>query len=400
MQRIIVYICFLWPMFNSCIYLQNILAAFYGDGYVRLLAYSNLGLILLGIPLVRTYITELSKTATLWFVFYVAYFAFAILASGTSGFSSSLVVALIPVIYFTGFYFFISNEIHLKYSLNVITLAFVTSAMLTILFQINNFSLSYGGIHEFDLDRAGGVYGDANNAALASIMAFLFLNRIFNPKKLILKIIKGILLTLIFYSLFITFSTTGLFTFVLCLVILNFKKFRGIRLLLLSIIILFFYASIFILKSEVQNFDLSEAQTNKIMNIINLLTFEIDKVDNSGRGDLIQNILYYINENPILGNGVEFSIFMRGHNTYLGIWADAGFITFLIFISLIILYYLKLITLKTKVKYFSIAILTTLCIFMMSLQSVLNQPYLIVLFVFIAYFIDSTFKNNGTQLEA
>lgn len=396
MQRIVVYICFLWPIFNSCFYFQNIMSAFYGDSYGRLIAQSNLGLLLIGISLSRAFIVETSKTARLWFVYYFGYFAMAILASGISGFSSLSMVTMIPVIYFTASYFFISNKIHLKYFLIVLTSAFVISAFLTLIFQINNFSLSTGDVYHYELDRAGGVYSDANNAALASLMAFLLFDRVFKPKKIYSKIIKWSILAMIFYSLFLTFSTTGLFTFVICLIITNFKKFNGLRLALLLLIFIVFYIGLFILKSDVNSLNLSGAQTDKIMNIINLLTFELDKVDSSGRGELIGHIMPYIIENPIVGNGVEFSIFMRAHNTYLGVWADSGVILFLFFIFILLYLYAKLIKLKTDIKYFAISVLTTLCIFMMSLQSVINQPYLIVIFVLLGYIID----NNKNEYES
>ncbi|MCA0132693.1 O-antigen ligase family protein [Winogradskyella sp. D23] len=372
------------------------MSAFYGDSYARLIAYSNLGLLLIGISLSRVFIVETSKTARLWFIYYLGYFAMAILASGISGFSGLSMVTMIPIIYFVASYFFISNKIHLKYFFIVLTLAFLVSAFLTLIFQINNFSLSTGDVHHYELDRAGGVYSDANNAALASIMAFLFFDRLFRPKKIYSKIIKWSILIMIFYSLFLTFSTTGLFTFVICLVITNFKNFTGLRLVLLLIIFVIFYISIFLLKSEVHSFNLSDAQTDKITNIINLLTFELDKVDNSGRGELIEHIMPYILENPIVGNGVEFSIFMRGHNTFLGVWADSGVFLFLFFIFILLYLFSKLIKLKSDIKYFGISVLTTLCIFMMSLQSVINQPYLIVIFVLLGYIID----NNSNNYES
>lgn len=118
-------------------------------------------------------------------------------------------------------------------------------------------------------------------------------------------------------------------------------------------------------------------------------------MDNSGRGDLVQNVIQYIYENPILGNGVEFSGYMRGHNTYVGIWVDAGIFTFILFLFILFYYFFKTFTLEKHLRFFAMAILIVLYIFMVSLQSVINQPYLIVLFVFIGYMIDNNRINVG-----
>lgn len=394
MQRILVYICFLWPVFNSCIYLQAIISRFYGDDYGRLMAYSNLVLLVIGIAFSKTFIVMTSKTAKLWFLYYLGYFAMAILASGLSGSGLLSMATMIPIIYFTASYFFITNERHFKHFILVATSAFVVSSFLTLIFHLNNFSLETGGVHHYELDRAEGVYSDANNAALASLMAFMFCYTFFKPNKIYFKIIKWLILLFVFYSLFLTFSTTGLFTFVICFFVVNFKKFTGLRLILLLIVIVLFYGGIFVLKSEVNSLNLSDAQTDKVMNIVNLLTFQLDDVDNSGRGELLEHIIPYIIENPIIGNGVDFSILMRGHNTFLGVWADSGIFLFLFFIFILVYFFYKLINLKTELKFLGISVLIILCIFMMSLQSVLNQPYLIVLFTFLSYMIDLEVKNE------
>ncbi|MEC7263184.1 MAG: hypothetical protein VXW38_05555, partial [Bacteroidota bacterium] len=47
---------------------------------------------------------------------------------------------------------------------------------------------------------------------------------------------------------------------------------------------------------------------------------------------------------------------------------------------------------QKETRFFVLPILMVLCIFMLSLQSVINQPYLIALFVYLGYLIDE--KNN------
>ena len=168
--------------------------------------------------------------------------------------------------------------------------------------------------------------------------------------------------------------------------------------ILFGVSIALFYVGIFALKSQTKDLDLSEAQIDKVDNIINVLTLNLDKVDNSGRGKLIENVLKYLYENPILGNGIDFAGAMRGHNTYVGVWVDAGVFTFLLFIFILIYYFAKTFTLRLDLRFFAMALLIVLYVFMVSLQSVINQPYLIVLFVFIGYLIDYS-KTDKSYLD-
>ncbi|WP_179019466.1 O-antigen ligase family protein [Winogradskyella forsetii] len=395
MSKFIVYICFYWPLFSSCLQLQGVVYKVAGETISQIYAYANLALILVGLFLFRKNIETISATNKWWFVFYTMYYCFGILATGISGFKPSITASLIPLIYFIGFYFLLSNKKQFELFFKVITFSFVISAIITLILIKLNFNLGSGGVYTRELDRAEGLYGDANNAALAGIIAFILFDRFFIPRNFISKVFKALFLLLLFYSVFLTFSTTGLFVFTIVLFITNYKFFTGIRLIFFAVLIALFYVGIFALKSETKNLDLSEAQIVKIDNIINVLTLNLDKVDNSGRGDLVQNVIQYIYENPFLGNGVDFSSYMRGHNTYVGIWVDAGIFSFLLFLFILCYYFFKIFSLEKHIRFFSMAILIVLYIFMVSLQSVINQPYLIVLFVFIGYMIDYNKMNEG-----
>lgn len=388
MNKIIVSICFYWPFVCSCLQIQTLVSKFVSPSMAQLVAYSNLILIITGIFLFKKNVQTTSKTSRLWFIYYIIYYCFGLLATGVSGFQTSIIATLIPLIYFLGFYFLLGNKEQFKIFFKVITISFVISAIITIVMIKMNFNISSGGIYHRALDRAEGLYGDANNAALASIIAYILFDKLCNPSKFLHKIFKIIILLTIFYSLFLTFSTTGLFVFTIIFFITNYKFFSGIKLILFGVLIVLFYLGIFALKSQTKNLDLSKAQIGKIDNIINVLTLNLDKVDNSGRGDLVVNVLHYLYENPILGNGIDFSLAMRGHNTYIGVWVDAGLITFLFFLFVLFYYFLKAFTLKIYLRYFALSLLIVLYIFMVSLQSVINQPYLIVLFVLVGYLID------------
>lgn len=388
MNRMVVYICFYWPLLSSGLNFQGFVSKFVSVGTGQKLAYFNVALIIIGIFLIKRDMKNLSRPGKLWIVYYILYYCFALLASGIHGFESAILATFVSPIYFIGFYFLLSNNLELKRFCIILTCIFVTSAMFTIYFDNINFSYDISGVFGRNLDRAEGLYGDANNAALSSIIAYILFNKFYQPKHRLLKVIKIIMLIVLFYSLFITYSTTGLLAFTIIFFIINYRFFTGLKFILFIMGIGLFYLGIFKLQSQTTSLDLSSAQIKKIDNIINLVTLNLGKVDSSGRTDLIDNILYYLYQNPILGNGIDFSGFMRGHNTYLGVWVDAGLFTFLYFVFILIYYLYKSLLLKVNVRLFTTSILIVLLVFMMSLQSVLNQAYLIVLFVLIGYILD------------
>lgn len=244
MNKLIVFICFYWPLFSSCLQLQGVVYKIGGETMSQLFAYANLGLIVAGLFLFRKNIETTSTTNRLWFVYYLIYYCFGILATGLSGFQPSLAASLIPLIYFVGFYFLLSNREQFEMFFKVITFSFVVSAIITVILIKLNYSLGSGGVYARELDRAEGLYGDANNAALASIIAYILFDKFFIPWNFITKVTKILILLLLFYSVFLTFSTTGLFVFTIVFFITNYKFFTGIRLILLGVLIAVFYVGI------------------------------------------------------------------------------------------------------------------------------------------------------------
>lgn len=388
MNRLLIYICFYWPIASSTLNFQGLVNIFISNSLSQQLAYFNVLLIIVGIFLIIKKPINFSKTNKIWLLFYVFYYSFALLASGIHGFSSSILATLVAPIYFIGFYYLLSDPDELKPFLRLMTIFFVIASFFTIyLFKIN-FNYDDSGIVTGRIDRAEGLFGDANNAALVSIIAYILLDKFYNPLTNLFRIFKILILLIISYSLFLTFSTTGLFVFTIIFFISNYKFFTGFRLVILGILISLLYAGIFSLKSQTKDLDLSRHQIHKIDNVINLLTFNLEDIDNSGRGELIENILPYLYENPIFGNGVNFSVAMRGHNTYIGVWADAGIFTFIFFLFMLFYYLIKTFSLPLEQRYFAMSILVVLYVFMFSLQTVINQPNLIVLFVLVGYMID------------
>jgi hypothetical protein len=133
---------------------------------------------------------------------------------------------------------------------------------------------------------------------------------------------------------------------------------------------------------------LTQVQKNRVENILNIITLQTERVEFSERNVLFENMMGYIFENPIFGNGIMFSNIIRGHNTIFGTWADAGIVCFLVFLYLLYLYIIKSIRSPDSFRFFSLSVATILIIFMLSLQTIINQGYLIVVLVLIGYVLD------------
>jgi|GEM_PF-2510734 len=400
MNKVLVSICFFWPLASNCLNIQNLLAKVLvlPEQIIQLYAYSNLILIIVGVFLIKNKVGKLSLTNRLWLIFFLIYYCFALWSSGVNGYKTSIIATFIPIIYFIGFNFLLSNKEYFKIFFKVITLSFLICSILTVILFNINYSLDTGGIYTYSLDRASGLYGDANNAALASIISYVLFDKLYAPKNMKQKLLKISLLSIVFYSLFLTFSTTGLFVFTIIFLIINYKFFTGIRISLLAGFLVLFYIVIFSLKNKTQNLNLSQTQIDKVDNIINVLTLDFNRVDNSGRAELASHIMTDIYKNPILGNGVDFGVTHRAHNTYLAIWADAGVITLIFFIYILLSFMFKSLQLEVRMRSFCVSLLLVLYIFMMALQTVINQPYLIVIFVLIGYIIDNS-KNKIENKE-
>ena len=392
MKKATVILFFIWPFIFSALNVQVLIAKFVSVPLSQVFAYGNVLLLIAGIFTQLRQPGTYSKTAAMWFVFYLSYYTFGLIATAYHGVNSPIMRTLIPLVYFAAFYFFFKQEENQKFFAKILMYTFLTSSIFTILMFKKNFDIDYGGVHIYKLDRAGGLYGDANNAALVCILSFLLVKQFFVAETRKLKLFKYFLYAVIFYSLVLTFSTTGLSVFIITFVLSNQKFFNKQRLFLLAGLGVVGFILILNLKTLTADMPLTTNQRYKIENLVNVVTLSTDKVDNSGRGELLTHLLETIYENPFLGNGIDHSVVMRGHNTYMGIWADAGLITFIIFCSILISLFVKSLKVKGDVRSFCLSALIVFYIFMLSLQTILNQPYLIIIFVFLAYLIDGNKK--------
>jgi O-antigen ligase len=335
---------------------------------------------------------SLPKTIILFFVFYFIYYLFGTIATIYHDFDRPIAKTIIPVIYFCGFSIFLNDSENRVKMIKVIITTFTISNILLIYLKYINFDLDRDGIYEYTLERAGGVYGDANNAAVVCLLAFIFLTRSFFPRKYFFKLIKFLGIIVALYGLFLTFSKTGFLVFIIILGFIYYKFFNPKRILfVISFIPLF---SVILIQSALKSDILSLKQKSRISDIVNILTFQSENVDFSGRDVLFSNMINHINENPFLGNGIDFGKKIRGHNTIFGIWADAGFLAFILFLVVLLSYFVISWRSSKEIRSFTIPILLVLSIFMLTLQTIINQPYLIVLFPLMSYLIESDNLSN------
>lgn len=388
-SKLATHICFLLPFVIVTFNAQVFVSILISPSLAQLIAYGNLGLLVLGLSFIIKKRGELSKTARLLILYFIIYLSFAILASALNNNPANILASIIPFIYVIAFYYYLSDANNRRIFKNVAIISFVISTILAIHLYNINFDVEKQGIAKYKLDRAQGVFGDANSTALMAIIAFIFLFQLYNPKKYASKILKIILLLVVFYSLSLTFSTTGFLVFIISFVILNYKFFTGVRLIAAFILVPFFYLALINLNTITADFDLRGQQRDKITNLVNVLTFNTEEVDDSGRNELVTRLLKdHVFVNPFLGSGLEFAVSQRGHNTLVGVWADAGLFTVLFFLFMLFKYFANSINSPPSIRYFVLPILFGLCIFMLSLQSIINQPHIMTLFVYLAYLID------------
>nr|WP_321413138.1 O-antigen ligase family protein [uncultured Allomuricauda sp.] len=331
----------------------------------------------------------------LWRIYFVAYFAIGFLANTMHDYyTPPFLKTLIPFFFFLAFTEYMYKEKRKKIFLNTALITFMVANIVLIFFQKINYSVDQFGIYEYDLNRAGGVHGDANNAALMCLITYVLIRNNWKPKTNFQKLIRLLAYGITFYAFFLAFSKTGMVILILILVIQQLKDFN-----LKRFFILFFILPLMLILGIQYGLNsnlLNDSQRDRLENVINILTLNVDKVDSSSRDELLLNMLDYVFENPILGNGIYFSNEIRGHNTYFGIWADSGILTFLIFLAIPISYFRKAMQIESNKRVFALSLMSVLFIYMMTLQTVINQPYLMGIFVFLCYLVSP--KERREQL--
>jgi O-antigen ligase len=380
-------LCMLLPFVFNTLNIQAFITKFLSANSAQNFAYLNVILVAVGAVLLIKQKEPFAPIIKLWIVFFLCYYVIGTIASEIHGTQSPYLKTLIPLIYFFGFSIFLSGPDYRSLFIKVCTATFFVSSIVVIVFQRMNFSMDHDGVYEYALERAGGVYGDANQAALVSILSFILIFYFFKPENRFLKFLKVLAAFIAIYALILTFSKTGFLVLLAVLGLCFYRIFRGKRMVISVVLvpIILISAVNFALKSDA----LSPLQKERIENVVNIITFNTENVQMSGRDMLLQNMLKYVYDNPVLGNGIYFSNLIRGHNTIIGVWADAGIVCFLLFLLILFMYFRKALNGKTDTRYFSLATMLALTVFMLSLQTIINQPYLLCLLVFLGYHLEN-----------
>ncbi len=351
---------------------------------IQAFAYFTVCLVILGIFVIKPRWNSIPPLNRFWIVFYLAYFPIALLANIIQDTEPHrLLVALIPVVFFMGFTYLLQDREERERFNNIMAVTFLIVSVMTIVFDYYNISVDFEGVYEFRLERAGGVYGDANNAALASEIGFVLIYYTYNPTTRIKKLAKILALIITLIATFITYSKTG-FLVLLLIGILALMKRISVEKIFLSLLFVPI-ALLFGIQYAMSSNMMSQTQIERIYSIVDIITLNTSNVDYSSRDVLLQNMLNYIYESPILGNGVQFSNLIRGHNTIVGVWADAGIFVFLIFLALLLAHFLKALSASGPNRLMILSLLIILTTYMLTLQTVINQAYLIAIFAFIGY---------------
>lgn len=221
-----------------------------------------------------------------------------------------------------------------------------------------------------DMDRASGFFANPNTAA-GFILYCLCLTLCFAiSERQKFGFLYLLLVPLLFYAIFITFSKAGLITFPLVvfaflgLCILRYKKlFKSKRKifawLFLSIIVAIAIISIYF-SSIVEQ--LSWGQFLRLQRTLAFLSGEFTEATTSERSTLFSIGFNLIADHPIIGNGLTsfhaYDIPVNGkhigvHNTFLLILGEAGFLPFIMYSILIVVLVVK----SWKLKNLSISFL-------------------------------------------
>ena len=378
----------IFPFVTNSLNIQAFITKFISASSAQSFAYLNVIVVAIGGVFFWRNNERFPVLIKLWFSFFLCYYIIGTVAAEIHGTSTPYLKSLIPLIYFISYSIFLKFESNRKIFLQIVGATFLTSCIFVIFFQWINFSMDSEGIYKYTLERAGGVYGDANQSAVVSILSFVFIFHKYKPARPAGYFIKVLALAISLYALFLTFSKTGFVVFILIILLASYKMLtrRNVVLIICLVPAILFV----IIRSALQSDYLTALQKTRIENLINILTLNTSEIEMSNRDVLLRNMLGYVYENPVFGNGIYFSNIIRGHNTIIGVWADAGIIAFLIFLWILIKYYLESLKSYDSTKYFSLSVLVTLTIFMLSLQTIINQPYLLCIFVYLAYLIDAT----------
>lgn len=383
----LIHFLFLFPFIFNILNVQDWMGVYFSSSISQFIAYGNIVLIIIGTLLCLKLKKREIKTGGLWIFFFIIHYSISIIASAFYENPINIAYTFVNITFYIGYLFYLRTINNLKSFHSLITYTLLTASFSLIVLWSLQLDLDYVNSNiGWGLDRASGLYGDANNASLVSILAFIF----FKFQNFKNKVLKIIIYLSIIYSVFLTFSTTGFLVFIVVLFFSNYKLFtikKNLFLLLITLPII--YLVIINLNFLTSTLNLNVRQKSKIDNFVNIFTLNFNQIDNSGRDTHIINVIDNLYNNPFTGYGFDFGLRNLTHNTYLNIWLESGIIGLITLLLVIFTYFKRSMKTAEKIKYFSLCILISIAVFMLTLQTVINQPYIMVILIYTGYLIDS-----------
>lgn len=257
MKRVVV-LFFLIPFIFSALNLQGFVGEFISESLSQLIAYGNVVLVIIGIVFSLKNSNIFPNTIKLWLWFFMIYYTFGLIGNFLHFPEAPLLKTVIPIIYFIGFSIFLSHKENNQLFAKIAAYTFLVANLFLIYFQAINFSMDVGGIHEYSLSRAGGVYGDANNAAIIGLLSFIFIKNVFNPVNPFQRLLKFLGMAISLYALILTFSNTGFIVLIAVLGLTYHKLFNPKRILLLILFVPL--AAFLLIQAALNNPDLDRVQ--------------------------------------------------------------------------------------------------------------------------------------------
>jgi len=274
--------------------------------------------------------------------------------------------------------------------------------------------LLYTELLNDDIGRASGVFGNANIAAQFCVFGLIFILYYFhNVTKKYYKLGLLLILLVIFYSLYLTFSNTGFLNALVVIFLFFIFKSRSKFYLFCKLVLIFILVQIFIiplLKDFVDEYyisnDIPKIQQEKIDNFINIIDFantnKQENVDYSFRDKLALKGWEKINQNPLIGSGLgSFSVDLDSgvgiHNSYLQVMGETGILVFIIYLFIFIRFvYNQVVQNQLDYnKFLVLAVLFSISIYMLSSHDVLYSERLLLFLVFIKIvYLNKKYFNN------
>jgi len=298
------------------------------------------------------------------------------------------------VFIFLLFNFFKINDLELKTekSLKYMTVLFALASLSGVIFKEIGIT-EFGNYNSITDMRYSGIFANPNELGFYSNISAVFLLYFTFRKKISkqLKYILIILTILSFYNVFLSLSKTALFSSIIILIIylINFttnKNFYN-RIGVFFIFTLISYLSFQFFQDDLSS--LNESQRNRFFFINSIEDNNLGQLT-SHRDVLWEHGIQLIASNPF-GYGLGFMQNMPGlggiHNEFLMIMGEAGVLSGILVLILIIKVFIKILNKKDKdEKFLLLATFINIVIYATSTHAIIQKKGILILLVFIFYF--------------